>query len=65
MKDDTFEQIAMVMEKALHAIVINLQCEKETTMQRLQDVRMRIAVMEKLQHEASEARMKANRERKA
>jgi hypothetical protein len=59
---DTFEQIAQVMERALAAIVADLQCERETVHQRLQDVRRRITIIEKIREEASAARIKATRE---
>lgn len=51
-----FMQVGMAMVSAIEAIVSDLKCEEETTHQRLQDVRRRIALMKQYEEAAREAR---------
>lgn len=59
----TFEAIAQVMERALGGIVASLQTERETTTQRLEDIKRRIAIMQKIESEAHRIRSRAAKER--
>ena len=57
--EETFEQIADVMEKALASVVADLQLQREVAAQRLEDIKRRIDISNRLHEEAKSIRVRA------